>query len=966
MNTPTVIRRAFVLSLVLALGACGGGGGDDEENTLPAPPPAQTGIGPAGGTVTGPNGARIEIPPGALASNVDIRIEQSSAGAPPLPANFAAFGQMFAFLPHGTTFAAPVTVTLPFDPALVPAGMTPGFYKTNAQNQWERITNATAGTSTVTAQITSFSLGEVGIERGAPNRQWLLKPTGQDEETGPRNGQGNLVDLGGEIKETRNFGLNSFLTVDDDPNRSMEVFSSATGRTFWAFSEDSGEAELRQSQKFFKRETPASLRFIITEALLEAVDKNGPPLPQECPNTSVVCGLLQGHISFSIEAYTPLGNFLRNSKGEPILDANSTITLLGHEGSWEEPFFGREVGHTKSVWKRANFTFVRDVIGSSGQSHPQVKLIEPVVINVDLSDVPDETEFRIITTITAFTRPRGGESEIVAYVRDPAGTDGVVMEFTGLDLIDEPFEEPVPLAPVPCSTGTDPEAGVLQFNAAAYAQLEEPFSGFNSRGAVLVTRTQGSKGAVSATLTASGGTATPGVHFAPLTTSVQFGDGDTEPHVVEVQILTDDNSEADRTLNLTLSEPGGCAALGSQSTALLTIVDDDRPVTPPPSGLDGTFGSEGKATSAGFGGDRSAMALQADGKIVMVGGTFTDFVLARFTAGGQLDPGFDGDGKVTTNFVSGEVQEALGVVIQSDGKIVVVGHTGQTVGPTVVALARYDTDGSLDESFGSGGKVISTIAGRAFAVALQSGGRIVVAGDDPAAGDIMLARFGANGALDTSFGDGGRIFTDVSGNGDIATNLALQSNGAILVSGGSSVGAARTVLARYDADGEPDDTFGDAGELLLSGLQVGEGLAVQSDGKIVLVGKRGSGVDTAFATMRLNADGSFDDSFGDDGTAATAFSTLGDEALAVTLQGNGKIVVAGRSSLQTNSKFAVARYDANGTLDTTFNTDGMLTVDFFGFTDFAESVAVQPDGKIVLGGLARDNVDGYGVARIIP
>jgi uncharacterized delta-60 repeat protein len=88
--------------------------------------------------------------------------------------------------------------------------------------------------------------------------------------------------------------------------------------------------------------------------------------------------------------------------------------------------------------------------------------------------------------------------------------------------------------------------------------------------------------------------------------------------------------------------------------------------------------------------------------------------------------------------------------------------------------------------------------------------------------------------------------------------------------------------------------------------------------------------------------------------------------LAVTLQANGKFIVAGRSSSQTNSNFAVARYDANGALDTTFSTDGKLTVDFFGFTDIAESVAVQADGRIVLGGLARGDVDGYGIARIVP
>lgn len=121
MNLITRFVPLAASFLLLGLGACGGGGNADEGgSTIPPPPPA--GVGPAGGTVTGPNGAKVVVPPGALTTTVDIRIEQTSAGAPALPAGRAAFGQMFAFTPHGTAFAVPVTVTLPFDPASVPAG----------------------------------------------------------------------------------------------------------------------------------------------------------------------------------------------------------------------------------------------------------------------------------------------------------------------------------------------------------------------------------------------------------------------------------------------------------------------------------------------------------------------------------------------------------------------------------------------------------------------------------------------------------------------------------------------------------------------------------------------------------------------------------------------------------------------------------------------------------------------------
>jgi len=143
---------------------------------------------------------------------------------------------------------------------------------------------------------------------------------------------------------------------------------------------------------------------------------------------------------------------------------------------------------------------------------------------------------------------------------------------------------------------------------------------------------------------------------------------------------------------------------------------------------------------------------------------------------------------------------------------------------------------------------------------------------------------------------------------------------------------------------------------------------VQSDGRIVLVGEAGTatlGV-SQFSTMRLNTNGTPDSSFGTDGRVNTAITAQSDTAKAVALQADGKIVVAGSSANQLNRNFAAVRYNTNGTLDASFATASMLTVDFFGSTDVAENVAIAPDGKIVLGGLARDDVDGYGLARVNP
>ena len=175
MNSPGIFR-CLVLSFALALSACGGGG-DDDQSGAAGSQPTQSGIGAAGGTVTGPSGSKVEIPSGALAVVTQIAVDQTSAGAPPLPAGLTPIGQMFAFTPHGTTFAVPVAITMPFDPGAVPAGRTPALFKTNAQNQWEQVAGATFAASTVTGQITSFSFAQVLLlpePLAGPAREWAF------------------------------------------------------------------------------------------------------------------------------------------------------------------------------------------------------------------------------------------------------------------------------------------------------------------------------------------------------------------------------------------------------------------------------------------------------------------------------------------------------------------------------------------------------------------------------------------------------------------------------------------------------------------------------------------------------------------------------------------------------------------------------------------------------------------------
>jgi uncharacterized delta-60 repeat protein len=385
------------------------------------------------------------------------------------------------------------------------------------------------------------------------------------------------------------------------------------------------------------------------------------------------------------------------------------------------------------------------------------------------------------------------------------------------------------------------------------------------------------------------------------------------------------------------------------------------------------------------------MAVQPDGKVVMVGGTFTDFVMARFNADGTIDNAFGtgGNGKVTTHIAGSDPfaqQEATAVALQRDGKIVVAGSaTLPNAGnQQAIALVRYNSNGTIDTSFNGDGFILGVL-GRAFAVAVDSHDRIVIAGDTPRAGpdfgDFLVARFKPDGSADTTFGQTGSNVTDVGGVTNEAHGLVVLPGDALLVSGfapivRSNVNGVDIVsdplgaAVRYQENGFPDPTFGPDGRVALPGDNVGRGLAVQSDGKVILAGSVNVGTPLVplnrFAVMRLLANGQIDASFGNGGRVQTSFTDRGDDALAVALQTDGKIVAAGRSSGQTNSNFAVARYDSLGNPDPSFNQDGKLTIDFFGFTDITENIAIQGNGRIVVGGLARDSVDGYGVARVLP
>ncbi|HKS55794.1 MAG TPA: Calx-beta domain-containing protein [Steroidobacteraceae bacterium] len=1002
------------MGFALALSACGGGGDDDSgaSNSQPAP----SGIGAAGGTVTGPNGSKVEIPNGALAAVTQIAVDQTSSGAPPLPAGLTPIGQMFAFTPHGTTFAVPVAITMPFDPGAVPAGRTPALFKTNAQNEWQQVAGATFGASAVTGQVTSFSFAQVLILpeqlQGAVGREWTFSEikSGNMEQF-KLDGR---VEAGGDMSHTIEFGSADFdqeLVLLDgsilqaDNSATGVVGSSEDGRFFSVAAEApignannpdiriGGVSQLVQVMTFVKEESDATLSFTVPVAFLETHDENsflGRVCPQFFgPDPDGPCPLIDASLSFDVEAIntdpTP-ATFFRVAGG---------MELDGYSESWENHAWTDDVSHVP-FWDKGDFQVTIEDLGGLKESFVLMELKEPRTYQVDLSSIAvgDVFHLRVTTTAYAHNAIAGPPSEAPNSAGAYFNTAGrfPVLAFAGLGTVETqdplPASAGTPAIAIACPSGTpDPDAGVLEFDASAYSRIESSITPI-----VTINRTGGSKGAVSVSFTTSDGTAVGDADYRPVTATVIFPDGDSSPRRVLVPILQDTLSEGNEAVNLALSQPGGCAALGSPTSATLTIVDDD-PLPPQPSGLDPTFSGDGKATLEAFGGDRSGMAVQPDGKVVMVGGTFADFIAARFNADGTLDDDFADSGKFKSHIVGADAlgqEEATAVTVQRDGKIVVAGSATVPGGnKQAIALVRLNGDGSTDNSFGTGGFVFgpTLVFGRAFAVAIDSQDRIVVAGDtpkdaDPDFGDFIVARFTSNGVLDTTFGQGGFTITDIGNVTNEAHGLKVLAGDKLLVSGFAPIVVSNVngttlvseplgAVVRYLENGFADPTFGTSGgRVALAGDNVGRGLAVQSDGKIVLAGSIDIGTfpqtTSRFALMRLLANGTIDGSFGTGGRVQTSLTDRGDKALAVALQADGKIVAAGAANTQGNSNFGLARYLSNGDLDASLDQDGKLTIDFFSFTDVAENLAIQSNGKIVLGGLARDDVDGYAVARVLP
>lgn len=413
--------------------------------------------------------------------------------------------------------------------------------------------------------------------------------------------------------------------------------------------------------------------------------------------------------------------------------------------------------------------------------------------------------------------------------------------------------------------------------------------------------------------------------------------------------------------------------------------DDPTPVPTPTAApvrageLDPSFGSGGVAITdfAGRHDVVNALAVQPDGKIVAVGrsnptGPDFDFrvAIARYLPNGTLDTAFGDDGRAPLLDVAGS--DARTVVLAPDGAII-VGGSVTSAGPQAWLLARYDDGGRLDASFGDGGIVELTIAGggNLGGVALQPDGKIVAVGSAfDQATEVALARFDADGSLDETFGSGGIVLTRI-GNQSFANAVVLQPDGKIVIGGrGDSPSSARFALARYLPDGALDGGFGTGG-LVLTDVSPGLasfvfGLGLDDDGTIVAHGA--SGVDFAqgsggpYAVVRYRPDGTVVS------TVPTAL-TVGVQGVTTTLQPDGKLVY-GTRTVGPGDVFAAAavgRVTASGPRDPEFATDGILTFHFRPDDESEiQALALDPNGTLIAGGFSRrsDATYDFALARV--
>lgn len=524
-------------------------------------------------------------------------------------------------------------------------------------------------------------------------------------------------------------------------------------------------------------------------------------------------------------------------------------------------------------------------------------------------------------------------------------TLGLLAACGGGDGESPPPSPPPPPPPAPVPPPPPPPAASFSIALAQTKVLLQ--QGENATVQATVTRENGFSGAIDLSLvelpagvSAQGASVPANSNQATLTLSAQA----TAPHSLP-----------------TSSQARGASGTTQASTGLTVTVRG------PAGSVDTSFATAGKQLSAMGGTDAyaTALAVQSDGKAIVVGHATqqagADFALLRLERDGSLDASFGNGGKLLTPVGAGAASDqAHAVFVQPDGKILVAGSSdsGGNAGLDF-AILRYKADGTLDPEFGNGGKVVIAMGGDvdvARALLLQADGKILVAGDSNANGptsgtDFALARLLANGQLDTSFGNGGKVLTALkSATGrDSVTALVMQNvdgDPRLVAIGGDG----DFLAARYQLNGQLDGGFGINGKVVgLFNASIGSANAVVplGDGRLVLAGH----INHDVALVRLSVDGQLDASFGTGGKVITAVSTDNwDQATSLVRQTDGKLLVGGwvNEGAGSAGDMLLLRYSASGQLDAGFGTAGISRAPMAatGRHDAGRALVLQADDRV--------------------
>lgn len=416
--------------------------------------------------------------------------------------------------------------------------------------------------------------------------------------------------------------------------------------------------------------------------------------------------------------------------------------------------------------------------------------------------------------------------------------------------------------------------------------------------------------------------------------------------------------------------------------------------TPPaPGSIDTSFGDGGFVRTSYFDTNNDseynriyAIAIQSDGKIVVAGEmglnesgtTNVNFIVARYNQNGTLDTSFGTGGFVVADF--GDSDYANAIAIQSDGKIVVGGMSdGDNDNDARFALARFKSDGTLDEEFDDDGMVTTKIKpdveDQISALAIDDGGNIVAVGGSGY--DCAIAVYKPNGQLKNDFGSNGIVTEDFSASSDHATSVKIQDGKIVVTLDYAESGTSKFALARFKSDGNLDTSFDGDGKVITTfdtGNATATCLALIGD-KILAGGyvRNNAAPGSAyFALARYSSDGTLDATFENHGKLETFinYDPVNTEASSMAVQSDGKILLGGWTFIDSKCNYAVLRYNADGTLDSSFGTDGKKLVDIKTTSYRSFALALQSDSKIVAGYIVYDlddtGADCFGLFRLWP